>query len=474
MTGRCDSTLDAVVGRSGLADRARLVGSGLTVISSATLDSRSAAPNALFLCTRGGSHDGHDFAREAVRRGASALVVDHLLDIDVAQVVVADVRQAAGPLACAVYGDPSHRMRVIGVTGTNGKTTTVSLLATILAHIGRPVSTIGTLTGAMTTPEAPVLQERLAGLADCGVTDVVMEVSSHALDQHRVDGTRFAAAVFTNLTQDHLDLHGTMDAYFAAKARLFSPAFTELGVFNRDDEWARRLGGAALRMVPYALSDASGVEVLPHRIRLRWRRHSFEVPIGGGFNLMNILAAATTAAELGIDEQDIADALSAAPQVPGRFESIRSGQPFHVIVDYAHTPDGLHSVLSTARAAAAGARLIVVFGCGGDRDRAKRPIMGRVATDSSDLVIVTSDNPRSEAPEAIIEEIVAGIPLEAMPGVRVEADRSIAIETALRIAHPGDVVVIAGKGHETTQTIGDQVIEFDDREVARRVLERLR
>lgn len=474
MGGRCDSTLDSVIARASLSAAAEVTGAQNAVISAVTHDSRAVGPHSLFLCFRGASHDGHSFAEEAIRNGASALVVDHRLDLDVPQVVVSDVRRAAGPLSCAVYGHPSRRMRVIGVTGTNGKTTTVTLIAAILEHVGRPASTIGTLTGALTTPEAPVLQARLAALADAGITDVVMEVSSHALDQHRVDGTGFAAAVFTNLTQDHLDLHGTMEAYFAAKARLFQPMFTTLGIVNHDDPWGRRLEGGGIRTVPFSAADATGVEVHPHRVRLRWRGRVLEVPIGGAFNVSNVLAAATTASALGIDEQEIVEALATVSPVPGRFESIRVGQPFHVIVDYAHTPDGLRSVLATARSAASDGRLVVVFGCGGDRDRAKRPLMGAVAVEGADLVIVTSDNPRSEDPMAIIDDIVAGIATEGMQRVRVEQDRSIAIETALRIAHPGDVVVVAGKGHETTQTIGDQVIEFDDRDVARRVLERLR
>ena len=474
VAGRCDSTLDSVIARAALPTTPQVIGSRLAVVSSVAHDSRSVEPHSLFLCFRGANHDGHEYAGAAVERGASVLLVDHVLDLDVPQIVVDDVRRAAGPVACAVYGHPSRRLRVIGVTGTNGKTTTVSLIADILRYVGRPVATIGTLTGAFTTPEAPELQARLAALADGGITDVVMEVSSHALAQHRVDGTRFAAAVFTNLTQDHLDLHGTMEAYFAAKARLFTPSFTDLGIVNHDDPWARRLEGAGIRTAPFSLGDASNVEVLPHRVRLRWRGQVLEVPIGGAFNVSNILAAATTASALGVEDRDIAAALAAAQPVPGRFESVRVGQPFHVIVDYAHTPDGLRSVLATARAAASGGRLIVVFGCGGDRDRAKRPLMGAVAVDGADLVIVTSDNPRSEDPQSIIDEVVSGIETEGMHRVRVEKDRSIAIETALRIAHPGDVVVVAGKGHESTQTIGDQVIDFDDRDVARRVLERLR
>jgi UDP-N-acetylmuramoyl-L-alanyl-D-glutamate--2,6-diaminopimelate ligase len=402
------------------------------------------------------------------------LVVDHELDVRVPQVVVSDVRSVMGPISSAVYGDPSHRMDVVGVTGTNGKTTTTHLLRSIFRTVGRPAELVGTITGSMTTPEAPELQRLLADFLESGVSTVAMEVSSHALVQHRVDGMRFAAAVFTNLGHDHLDLHGNMETYFQAKASLFRPGLSDLGVVNADDEAGRRIANSStLRIVTYSLSELHDIEVGSDQLRYSWRGHRVVLPLGGAFNLYNSLAAATTAVELGLSVSDVAAALGHAESVPGRFEAIRAGQGFAVVVDYAHTPDGLESVLLSARQAISAGRVLVVFGCGGDRDRGKRSEMGHVATERADLTIVTSDNPRSEDPRSIMEDILLGVPPAHRPNVVVEPDRAIAIEAAFRLARPGDVVVLAGKGHETTQTIGDQVIEFDDRVVARRILEGL-
>ena len=471
---RCDSTLDAILRDAGPLPGARVLGTDPAIVSGITHDSRNVRARTLFCCVTGRHHDGHAYAEAAIASGASALVVERPLQVSVPQVLVPSVRAAMGPLASAVFGHPSRRLRVVGVTGTNGKTTTSTLLAAILRQAGRPSVALGTLTGSMTTPEAPELQERLARLAADGITDVVMEVSSHALEQYRVDGTHFAAALFTNLSQDHLDLHGTMEAYFSAKCRLFEVGRSSLGVVNSDDEWGRRLlESATIPLRAFSAEDASDIVVTPSTLEMTWHTRHVEVGLGGSFNVMNVLAAATAASVLGVDDDDIVGALSEVEGVPGRFESIRAGQAFDVLVDYAHTPDGLRAVLETARAAAAG-RLIVVFGCGGDRDRDKRPLMGAVAVSGADLVIVTSDNPRSEDPRAIIDAILGGIPDVSLEQVLVEQDRSFAIETALRIARPGDVVIVAGKGHETTQTIGDQVIDFDDRVVARSVLERMR
>ena len=470
--GAREATIDAVLVRAGLA-AATIVGDTRAVVAGASHDSNRVVPLDVFFCLRGVRHDGHDFALEAVRRGATVLVVDHRLDLPVTQVVVPDVRGAMGPVSCAVYGDPAQRMHVIGVTGTNGKTTTSHLVAGIFRHVGQPSAVIGTLNGGFTTPEAPELQRRLADMANSGITTVAMEVSSHALVQHRVDGMRFAAAVFTNLGHDHLDLHGSMENYYAAKASLFRPGLADLGVVNADDPAGRRiLDEASIPMVPFSVESLSEVNVEVDCISYRWRGRRVRLPIGGGFNVMNSLAAAETAVTLGVGADDVASALSSAEPVPGRFEAVRNAHGFHVIVDYAHTPDGLASVLASAREASTG-RVIVVFGCGGNRDRDKRPQMGRVASGAADLVIVTSDNPRGEDPRAIIAEIVAGIPDGEGVGAIVEPDRAIAIEEALRLARPGDVVVLAGKGHETTKTIGDQVIEFDDRAVAHRILENL-
>ncbi len=471
---RRESTLQTIVERASLEGAYQIVGDPMTVVSGISQDSRHVVPGGVFCCIRGSRHDGHADAAFVAAAGASALIVEHELDVDVPQVVVADVRAAMSRIACAVHGDPSRRMAVVGVTGTNGKTTTTHLLRSIFEAVGRPAAVIGTIGGTLTTPEAPDLQRTLAELADSGVTSVAMEVSSHALVQHRVDGMHFAAAVFTNLGHDHLDLHGDMERYFQAKASLFRPSLASVGVVNVDDEAGRRIAASAdIPIVPYSLGELSDVEVGADQLSYRWRGSRVVVPVGGIFNLSNSLAAATTAVTLGLGVADIAAGLSKAVPIPGRFEAVRAGQDFVVIVDYAHTADALDTVLSSARHVAADGRVIVVFGCGGDRDRAKRPNMGRVASSGADLVIVTSDNPRSEDPRAIIDEILLGVPSDSRQAVIVEPDRAIAIEAAFRLARPEDVVVLAGKGHETTQTIGEQVSEFDDRVVARRILEGL-
>ena len=442
-------------------------------IGAITHDSRQVGPGTLFCCLPGSRVDGHEFAAAAVEAGASALLVERVLPLGVPQITVADARSAMGHLAAALHGRPTDDLLAVGVTGTNGKTTTTHLIAAILEAAGRPTGVIGTLTGVHTTPEAPDLQRRLAEMRDAGSTAVAMEVSSHALALHRVDGCRFAAGVFTNLGRDHLDFHGTIERYFAAKAALFTPGLCSVGVVNRDDVHGRLLlDSATIPMVPFSIDDVSDVVVTAAEHSYTWRGEHIQVRMGARFNVMNSLAAATTAAVLGVEPSVIAAGLAAAEPVPGRFEAVDAGQPFAVVVDYAHTPDGLREVLATARDASAGGRVIVVFGCGGDRDREKRPEMGAVAADLADLVVVTSDNPRSEDPETIIASIVEGIPGGYGDGrVAVETDRRRAIDVALRAARPGDVVVIAGKGHESTQTIGATVVPFDDRAVARTLLE---
>ena len=477
---RREITLDSVLSGVRLPGLRSVTGDRRTVVASTTHDSRSVGPQSVFCCVRGERFDGHEFAAHAVSAGATALLVDHVLPLDVAQIIVDDVRSAMGPLSAAVYGHPSHRLEVIGVTGTNGKTTTTHLLGEIFAGIGRPVATIGTLSGAMTTPEAPELQQRFADLVDAGITTVPMEVSSHALALGRVDGTRFVASVFTNLGRDHLDLHGTQEAYFAAKARLFDATLSERAVINIDDEAGRRLAGSIrIPCTTYSARSLTDVLVTMRSISYTWHSRRVTVPIGGAFNVSNSLAALTTAAELGVEPDEAIGALAGAAPVPGRFEHVQVGQDFDVIVDFAHTPDALAALLSTVRTGIQtgpdpAGRIIVVFGCGGNRDRAKRPEMGRAAVRGADLVVVTSDNPRSEDPSAIIDEICAGIDADDRARVIVEPDRSMAIEGACRVARAGDVVLIAGKGHERTQTIGDSVIEFDDRAVAQRVLGAIR
>jgi UDP-N-acetylmuramoyl-L-alanyl-D-glutamate--2,6-diaminopimelate ligase len=378
-----------------------------------------------------------------------------------------------GPVAATVHGHPSARMSVIGITGTNGKTTTAHLLAAILRGTGRSERQIGTLSGARTTPESTDLQRRLAGFVTEGVDSVAMEVSSHALALHRVEGMRFAAAVFTNLGRDHLDLHESMEAYFRAKASLFTGGLADVGVTNLDDPYGRLLlDVAAIEMVGYSSDDAQGLEVGVGHHSFTWRGHPVRVPIGGRFNVMNSLAALTAAETLGIDGAEAAAAMADSPPVPGRFELVTDADAheFAVVVDYAHTPDGLVELLTAARRLADRGRLIAVFGCGGDRDVDKRPLMGAAAAEHADLVIVTSDNPRHEDPAAIVDAAVAGVPTEHRDRLVVEVDRRAAIATAVGRAQPGDVVVIAGKGSESTQTIGDESVPFDDREVAREVL----
>jgi UDP-N-acetylmuramoyl-L-alanyl-D-glutamate--2,6-diaminopimelate ligase len=439
-------------------------GDAAVEVTAVTHDSRAVVPGALFCCVPGDRADGHDFAPEAIERGAVALLGARPLGLGVPEVRVADVRAAMGPAAAAVHGHPSGAMAVVGVTGTNGKTTTTWLLQAILEAAGRPTGLIGTLSGSRTTPEAPDLQARLAELRDEGRRAVAMEVSSHALALHRVDGTRFAVAVFTNLGRDHLDFHESLEDYFAAKARLFSPELAERAVVGLDDAHGRLLRDAALiPTVGYSLVDVDDLELRPRSSTGRWRGHRFVVPLGGAFNVRNGLAAATAALELGVDEATIVAGLAAAPPVPGRFEAVALEAPFAAIVDYAHTPDALEALLAAARSVTGEGRLLVVFGCGGDRDRTKRPAMGEVAARLADVVVVTSDNPRSEDPAAIAAAVREGAAGPAW--VTTELDRRTAIAMALAEARPGDVVVVAGKGHETTQDADGTVVPFDDRAV---------
>jgi len=349
-----------------------------------THDSRQVRPGWAFACVPGDRVDGHDFAAAAVERGAALLLVERPLDHDVAQIVVSDVRRAMGPVAAAVHGHPAGRLRVVGITGTNGKTTTTHLLAAILRAAGQVERQLGTLSGARTTPEAPDLQRRLAEFVTEGVETVVMEVSSHALALHRVAGTRFAAAAFTNLGRDHLDLHESMESYFRAKASLFSSELIEIGVTNVDDPYGRLvLDVADVEMVGFGVADAVDVEVGVNNHAFTWRGRRVSVPLGGRFNVMNSLAALTLSEVIGIDTELAVTGLAECPPVPGRFEVVSDPTEhlYSVVVDYAHTPDGLEVLLTSARQLAGTARVIVVFGCGGDRDVDKRPLMGAVAAD---------------------------------------------------------------------------------------------
>ncbi len=448
---------------------ARLLGDDDVDITEVFVDSRQVTPGSMFCCIRGATSDGHDHAVEAVARGARALLVDHPLEIAVPQLLVGDVRTSTAVVAAAVHGDPSRDLVVIGVTGTNGKTTTTHLLRSILDAAGWRVEVLGTLSGVRTTPEADELQRLLSTWRADGVQAVAMEVSSHALDLHRVDSTRFSVAVFTNLSRDHLDHHRTMESYFAAKARLFTPELSDRAVVDLDSPHGRLLADAA--QIPtdgYSLDEVEVRSATVSSSTIRWRGHEIVLPLGGRHNISNALAAAHAALAVGIDEETIASGLSRPLVVPGRFEAVHAGQPFDVVVDYAHTPDGLEHVLAAASAVATG-RVIVVFGCGGDRDRTKRPLMGEVAARGADAVVLTADNSRSESTASILDAILTGVegvaPARAT-SVLVEPDRRRAIALALGMGRSGDVVLIAGKGHETTQTIGEEIVPFDDRVVA--------
>ncbi len=472
-----------------LADVAATVGAEVRgdpdlTVRDASNDSRDVSPGALFFCIPGELVDGHAFAQQAVDAGAGALVVDHPLAVAAPQLVVRSVREAIGPMAAEVFGRPAEGLTLVGITGTNGKTTITYLLEAVFRAAGWRPGVIGT-TGlridgepsplAHTTPEAPELHRALARMRAADVRAVAIEISSHALAQHRVDGLVVDAAVFTNLSQDHLDLHGSMEAYFDAKRVLFTPAHARHGVVNADDPWGRRLLEAPqIPVTTFGVEAAADVRardvvVDPRGIAASVEGVAVRSDLRGRFNVENVLAALVAARVVGVALDVGARGVADVRRVPGRMEPIDAGQDFTVVVDYAHTPDSIHSVLRGARASADG-RVIVVFGCGGDRDRAKRPMMGRAAAEDADLVIVTSDNPRSEDPLAIIEQVMSGIPDDAAS--IVEPDRRTAIERAIDEARSGDVVVIAGKGHETTQEVDGAFVPFDDREVARAALAR--
>ena len=447
-------------------------------VSSVEFDSRSVGPGALFCAVRGERSDGHDHAAAAVEAGAVAVVAEEALPLPVPVIVVPDSRVAMAALAVRFHGEPARTLTLVGITGTNGKTTTTFLLRAVFEAAGLRADVLGTLSGTRTTPEAPELQARLAALRDAGVQAVAMEVSSHALDLHRVDGTWFRAAVFTNLSRDHLDYHQTMEAYFEAKARLFDPAFTDQAVVNLDSPYGRLLSDSAkVPTVGFRLDDADDLELGPQGSRFTWRGHPVTLSLGGRFNVANALAAAEAAVAVGIDPAVVARGLSQPLVVPGRFELVEAGQPFPVIVDYAHTPDGLEQLLAATRDVVdPGGRVLVVFGCGGERDATKRPAMGEVAARLADQVVLTADNSRGEPTAAIIEAVRQGYDRTTDRRARalvVEPDRRAAIREALAAAGPGDAVVIAGKGHETTQVLGDVTLDFDDRVVAADELQEL-
>ncbi len=451
-------------------------------------DSRRVGAGTLFCCLPGRHSDGHDFAAQAVERGAVGLVCEHAVELppgsDVVQVRVAPgaARPAMAQVSAALHGHPSRQLLTAGITGTNGKTTVAHLLGVVLRHAGIPTMVIGTLTGTRTTPEATELQALLAEERDRAVEDhlthaVSMEVSSHALAQHRVDGIVFDVAVFTNLSHDHLDFHKSMEAYWEAKASLFTPERAARGIVFADDPAGERiLAEARIPIAPVRRADVAVVELGLGWSRFLWQGRPIQLALTGRFNIDNALLAAETAVTLGVSVDDVAEALTNASAVPGRLEPVvveGDEWPFSVLVDYAHTPVGLEVVLDEIdRLKRPGAKTIVVFGCGGNRDVAKRPLMGRAAIGLADVAVLTSDNPRDEDPLRIIEEVRTGIDTASVRRAElvVEPDRHRAIELAIGRAGPGDVVLLAGKGHETTQEEHGRHIDFDDRAVTWEVL----
>jgi UDP-N-acetylmuramoyl-L-alanyl-D-glutamate--2,6-diaminopimelate ligase len=416
-------------------------------------DPRAVGPGTLFFCIPGARVDGHDLAAGAVATGAVALVVERPVEVDVPQLLVPSVRAAMGPASVLFFGDPSLELEVAAVTGTNGKTTTAFLLRSILDEASRKPALLTNIERriggeqrpiGLNTPESIDLQRLFRAMLDAGDRSCAMEATSIAGAKGRLAGTRFAVLIFTNLTQDHLDFHGTMEEYYAAKRALFDQA--ERAVINVGDEWGARLAAE----LPNARTFTPDDEI------------PFDLKLRGRFNRANALGAIWAARELGIDDDAIGRGVEQLQGVPGRFESVEVGQPFAVIVDYAHTPDSLVNVLQAARGLGDG-RLIVVFGAGGDRDREKRPLMGRAAAENSDRAIVTTDNPRTEDPATIAEQVADG-------RLEIILDRRAAIETALADAQPGDVVVIAGKGADTEMELADSSVPFDDRAIAREVL----
>jgi UDP-N-acetylmuramoyl-L-alanyl-D-glutamate--2,6-diaminopimelate ligase len=469
MSVRLERQLDELLASTSEIAVNQIIGSAKVKVSDITHDSSKVV---------GENVDGHNFAKVAAANGAIAILVERRVEVDVTQVVVSDVRSTMGYLAAELFNRPSEKLHVIGITGTNGKTTTAHLLASILRQHGWSTSVIGTLTGARTTPESTDLQRFLAEEINRGSKAVVMEVSSHALALGRVEGTSFKAAVFTNLGQDHLDFHKSQEDYFAAKARLFTKQFTNLCIINRDDSRGSLLidtisKDKEIRCESFGMSDAKEIHADASKISFKWQNQNIETLIGGYFNVMNALAAATAAAKLGVTVSDIAKGLAAASAVPGRFESVNAGQPFSVVVDYAHTPEALQNVLIAGRKIVNDeSKVIIVFGCGGGRDQSKRPRMGDVATKFADLIFITSDNPRNEDARAIANEVLQGVANVSgvSSKVTVELDRRLAIAAAFKSAKPGDIVIIAGKGHEATQTIGTAELPFSDVHVSGELL----
>lgn len=479
-------TLDAVAGAVG----GRVLGdpAGVAIVD-VTHDSRAAGPGVLFACRPGAHADGHDYAPAAAAAGSPALLVERPLAVDLPQVQVPSVARILGLAAAAVHGHPGDELLLVGVTGTNGKTTVASLLEAVLTDAGHVTGLVGTtgarlggepLPGVRTTPEATDLQRLWRRMLTAGASAAAMEVSSHGLALGRMVGTRVDVAGFTNLSQDHLDFHRDLEEYFAVKAELFTPRYADRAAVVVDDVWGQRLAQQANVPVTTVSSTGDEADVVAADVTSDptgsaftavgpgWRQ-PMQVALAGPFNVTNALLALAMADLAGLDRAGAARAIAGVVGVAGRMERVDAGQPFTVLVDYAHTPAALEGALAAARAVAAG-RVLAVIGCGGDRDREKRRPMGRAAAAGADVAVLTSDNPRSEDPAAILDAVAAGAAEVAGADVRREPDRRAAIAVACEAAEPGDVVVIAGKGHETTQELADRVVEFDDRAVAAEVL----
>ena len=463
-------------------------------ITEIAYDSRAVKPGTLFVAIRGEKTDGNKFVWDVIARGAVAIVSEQArpesIPAGVSWINVPDARKAMALLAANFFSHPADVLKLIGVTGTNGKTTTSYLVDSILRAAGCEVGLFGTIVYRLvhesrpaihTTPESLELQNFLADVVRNGGTHAVLEASSHALSLDRLWGCPFAVAIFTNLTRDHLDYHKTFDDYFAAKRRLFegtgagAPGF---GVINRDDPYGKQLAGLAARTLTYGLEPGADITTRKPVLSVSGLEFTADTPIGkievrshlvGRINVYNILAAIGAGVALDLTREVIAAGIGQLSSVPGRFERIDAGQPFLVVVDYAHTDDALRNLLSTAKEINPNGRVITLFGCGGDRDRTKRPLMGEAAGRSSDVVVLTSDNPRSEDPLLIINDAIVGVQ-RTKAKVLVEPDRERAIEIALDQARSGDIVLLAGKGHETSQVLRDRTIDFDDREMARRLL----
>ncbi len=472
-----------------------LHGDGEVAVADVAYDSRRLQPGALFVAIRGLLTDGNQFVEAALKKGAAAIASEEppRPGLAAAWVQVADAREALATFSAALLGRPADRLRLVGVTGTNGKTTTSYLIDAMLRAAGRRPGLLGTVQyrigdrlaeSVRTTPESSDLQKLFRDMLEAGCQDAVLEVSSHSLALKRVHGCEFQVAVFTNLTRDHLDFHGDMDRYFAAKRALFDTALRADGhaVINADDDRAVELRQASRgRVLSYGLERPADFRAAELTLSLRGGRFTLrgpdgnfpiETPLLGRFNVQNVLAACATGHALGLDPEAVRRGIASLKGVPGRMERVEAGQDFAVIVDYAHTDDALKNLLETVRELGP-RRLIAVFGCGGDRDKTKRPLMGAVAARLSDVAVVTSDNPRSEPPEAILDDVVRGMNGYRSAERHRVADRREAIAKALEIAGPGDAVVIAGKGHETTQVLRERSVPFDDRQVARDLLARL-